>query len=128
MKLNTPNIKIVASADKPARKYTEYNLFFQLEREYILQKRFGVKSTVDPDNVFVQNDPKYLGPPLPKRYRDLVLTKHWHIPGKSSKKNRKHTKTHVSPFIMFCSPAVFSFDASKVNFFFVALFSYLVCV
>jgi len=94
MKLNTPSIEIVAGEEKPARKYTEYNLFFQLEREYILQKLFGVKSALDPDNMFSQEDPKYLGPPLPKRYNDLVLPKEWHIPGKNCKKNRKHTKTH----------------------------------
>lgn len=128
MKLNTPSIDIVAGEEKPARKYTEYNLFFQLEREYILQKLFGVKSALDPDNMFSQEDPKYLGPPLPKRYNDLVLPKEWHIPGKNCKKNRKHTKTHVSPLPIHY--LLLGCRVHEVNFIFhiVKFWSYFFCI
>jgi len=78
---------------KPPRHYTEYNLFFQLEREYILQKIFDVKPQVKhTDDIFDTMKSTYSGPPLPKRYDDLILMKDWYIPG--NKKRRKHKKSH----------------------------------
>ncbi len=83
-------------APKRPRHYTEYNLFFQLEREYILQKIFHVKPQVNhAEDIFDPRKPSYSGPSLPKRYADLILKKNWYIPG--NKKRRKHKKSHVSP-------------------------------
>ncbi len=93
--LKTKNTNDGISSTRP-RHYTEYNLFFQLEREYILQKIFQVKPQVNhADDIFDPTKPSYSGPPLPKRYDDLILKKDWYIPG--NKKRRKHKKSHVSP-------------------------------
>lgn len=75
------------------RPYTSYNLYFQLEREYILQKVFGYTPTVA--RVFDPADQSnYDGPPLPHRYRDLILPYDWHLPGKTQRRKRSHRKTH----------------------------------
>ena len=78
------------------RPYTSYNLFFQLEREYILQTIHGYRPTIDPANVFSinNNGSNYLGPPLPQRYANLILPFDWHIPGKTRRRKRSHRKTH----------------------------------
>ena len=79
---------------KPTRPYTDYNLFFQLEREYILQVRLGVSPALDLSEVFDPRCKRYHGPPLPFRYKDLVLPYDWHIPGKAQRRKRRHRKSH----------------------------------
>ena len=79
---------------KPIRPYSDYNLFFQLEREYILQVRLGVKPEVGHSGVFDPEDKYYQGPPLPSRYKDLVLPCDWYIPGKAQKRKRRQRKSH----------------------------------
>ncbi|KAL7533106.1 hypothetical protein ACHAWF_004340 [Thalassiosira exigua] len=82
------------TSSKPPRPCTEYNLFFQLERAYILQ-------------VLLHNDPcaglrafhpsqaSYAGlPPLPHRYASLVLPYDWFLSGKEQRRKRKHRKSH----------------------------------
>ncbi|KAL7467074.1 hypothetical protein ACHAXS_007338 [Conticribra weissflogii] len=97
-KLALPQIKKIASYNhippKPPRPYSEYNLFFQLEREYILQVIFDVKPIIDPSEVFCSSDDLYKGPPLPTKYRHLVLPYDWYMPGKSQRRNRRHRKSH----------------------------------
>eukprot|EP00804_Cyclotella_cryptica_P021295 CCRYP_001546-RA/>CCRYP_001546-RA protein AED:0.25 eAED:0.25 QI:0/-1/0/1/-1/1/1/0/368 len=80
---------------KPCRPYTEYNLFFQLEREYILQVELGLQPDYEPTEVFDPSDASnYQGPPLPSRYSGLVLLSDWHLPGKEKRRKRRHRKTH----------------------------------
>lgn len=79
---------------KPARPYTDYNIFFQLERDYVLQVLFGVKPSLDADSVFNPNCEEYPGPPLPTRYSKLVLPDDWYIPGKGRRRKRRHRKSH----------------------------------
>lgn len=80
---------------KPCRPYTEYNLFFQLEREYILQVELGFQPDYEPCEVFDPSDSSnYQGPPLPSRYSGLVLLSDWHLPGKEKRRKRRHRKTH----------------------------------
>jgi hypothetical protein len=82
-------------SNKPCRPYTEYNLFFQLEREYILQIELGFKPDYEPSEIFDPSDSShYQGPPLPSRYSDLILLQDWHLPGKERRRKRRHRKTH----------------------------------
>lgn len=84
----------------PAHPYTEYNIFFQLEREYILQVLFQVEPTVELNRVFDPSNAMYEGPRMPSRYCMLVLSDDWYVPGKNRRRKRKHTKTHGK--ISFC--------------------------
>mmetsp|Transcript_11856 Transcript_11856/g.21075 ORF Transcript_11856/g.21075 Transcript_11856/m.21075 type:complete len:300 (-) Transcript_11856:57-956(-) len=79
----------------PIRPYTSYNLFFQLEREYILQTLLGFTPTLSSEEIFDPADEtNYQGPPLSSRYHNLLLRNDWHIPGKTQRRKRKHRKTH----------------------------------
>jgi len=76
----------------PTRPYTSYNLFFQLEREYILQTLHNHTPTIPPhEEAF---DPTAMAPPLPARYANLILPYDWHIPGKAKRRKRIHRKSH----------------------------------
>ncbi|KAL7528477.1 hypothetical protein ACHAXR_004942 [Thalassiosira sp. AJA248-18] len=78
----------------PPRPYTEYNIFFQVEREYILQN-LGVVPPLKPEEVFVCSDKNYKGPEeMPPRYKDVILPSDWYIPGKSRRKKRQHRASH----------------------------------
>lgn len=79
---------------KPTRPYSEYNVFFQLEREYILQALLGVKPNIEPSQIFCLQDENYKGSILPSRYRELILPYDWYIPGKARRRNRRHRKSH----------------------------------
>ena len=83
------------AADTPSviRPYTSYNLFFQLEREYLLQTKLGHKPNIK--KLFNPKDKSnYQGPPLPPRYASLILPYDWHIPGKEKRRKRSHRKSH----------------------------------
>lgn len=81
--------------EKSIRPYTSYNLFFQLEREYILQTLHGYRPNIDPGNTFNPNNGlNYSGPPLPSRYANLTLPYDWHIPGKTRRRKRSHRRSH----------------------------------
>jgi len=83
------------AADTPSiiRPYTSYNLFFQLEREYLLQTKLGHKPNIK--KLFNPEDKSnYQGPPLPPRYASLILPYDWHIPGKEKRRKRSHRKSH----------------------------------
>jgi len=79
-----------------ARPYTSYNLFFQLEREYILQIIHGYKTKIESKGIFDPADATYPadGPALPTRYENLILPFDWHIPGKTRRRKRSHRKSH----------------------------------
>lgn len=83
---------------KPPRPCTEYNIFFQLERAYILQVLGHVQPTDsldDPNHIFHPSQPTYAGlPALPQRYASLILPYDWHLPGKEKRRKRKHRKSH----------------------------------
>lgn len=80
---------------KPHRPCTEYNIFFQLERAYILQVLLHADPAVDAAEVFHPSQTTYAGlPPLPCRYESLVLLYDWHLPGKEQRRKRKHRKSH----------------------------------
>ena len=85
----------MSTAPAIIRPYTSYNLFFQLEREYIIQTLHGFQPTIASKDMFdPTNRSTYQGPPLPSRYANLVLPYDWHIPGKTRRRKRSHRKTH----------------------------------
>lgn len=93
---------------KPPRPYTEYTMFYQLEREFIIHRILATDEertalNDDEDNAFspgsigsagsvalFENDPL-----MPARYRSLPLRADWYISGKTKKPTkRKHRKSH----------------------------------
>jgi len=90
----------IAKKKKPMRPLTAYHIFFQLEREYIIQ-------TTDVDNDDMKPSPssssiqdtntstttKYYHKNVPPKYRNILLSSDWYYgPGKRQK--RKHRKSH----------------------------------
>jgi hypothetical protein len=97
---------------KPPRPHTEYTLFYQLEREFIIHRDLatdgecndGTNNDKDDHSsssprsddsngnqevaLLFENDPH-----MPARYRSLPLRADWYISGKSKGK-RKHCKSH----------------------------------
>jgi hypothetical protein len=72
---------------KPMRPLTAYHIFFQLEREYLIQ------TTAGPDADKTIHDNKSLIAGVPRRYRSIKLLPDWYAgPGKRQK--RKHRKSH----------------------------------
>jgi len=82
--------KVLTSAQY--RPYTAYNIFFQLEREFILQSVLDVTPSVD--DVFDPAADDNVIPSLPQRYQDIILSDDWYIPGKAQRKKRRHRKSH----------------------------------
>lgn len=79
--------KLAIAPKKPMRPLTGYHIFFQLEREYVIQSLTGD----DADQSAA--DGKACIPDVPVRYRDTRLSPDWYAgPGKRQK--RKHRKQH----------------------------------
>ena len=75
------------SLKKPKRPLTAYHIYFQIEREFIIQTMAGE----DVDKTI--HEGKTLFPDVPRRYRDTRLSPDWYFgPGKRAK--RKHRKVH----------------------------------
>ncbi|KAL7543611.1 hypothetical protein ACHAXR_013168 [Thalassiosira sp. AJA248-18] len=72
---------------KPMRPLTAYHIFFQIEREYLIQTAAG------PDADTTIHDNKSYIDGVPRRYRCTKLLTDWYAgPGKRQK--RKHRKSH----------------------------------
>eukprot|EP00573_Skeletonema_grethae_P000040 CAMPEP_0201688010 /NCGR_PEP_ID=MMETSP0578-20130828/1805_1 /ASSEMBLY_ACC=CAM_ASM_000663 /TAXON_ID=267565 /ORGANISM="Skeletonema grethea, Strain CCMP 1804" /LENGTH=324 /DNA_ID=CAMNT_0048172199 /DNA_START=119 /DNA_END=1093 /DNA_ORIENTATION=- len=70
---------------KPQRPLTAYHIFFQIEREYIIQTTAGPNPKDDPEKKLLRN--------VPDRYAATKLRPDWYAgPGKRQK--RKHRKSH----------------------------------
>eukprot|EP00574_Skeletonema_japonicum_P005883 CAMPEP_0201713666 /NCGR_PEP_ID=MMETSP0593-20130828/422_1 /ASSEMBLY_ACC=CAM_ASM_000672 /TAXON_ID=267983 /ORGANISM="Skeletonema japonicum, Strain CCMP2506" /LENGTH=291 /DNA_ID=CAMNT_0048202841 /DNA_START=154 /DNA_END=1029 /DNA_ORIENTATION=+ len=72
---------------KPLRPLSAYHVFFQLEREYILQSMAGddAESNMQEHKILLMN--------APKRYASIKVFPDWHArPGK--RQRRKHRKSH----------------------------------
>eukprot|EP00569_Conticribra_weissflogii_P009631 CAMPEP_0171367642 /NCGR_PEP_ID=MMETSP0879-20121228/6220_1 /TAXON_ID=67004 /ORGANISM="Thalassiosira weissflogii, Strain CCMP1336" /LENGTH=490 /DNA_ID=CAMNT_0011875715 /DNA_START=98 /DNA_END=1570 /DNA_ORIENTATION=+ len=83
----------------PTRPYSEYNIFFQLERNYILQKVYHVPPEVTANcnsnsAAFSPNDPDYHGPPLPRRYKDVVLPRRFYSCYKNEDEQVQQPRRH----------------------------------
>jgi len=91
----------IAKKKKPMRPLTAYHIFFQLEREYIIQttdvdnddtkKPSPTTSTTQDTNTSTST--KYYHKNVPPKYRNILLSSDWYYgPGKRQK--RKHRKSH----------------------------------
>ena len=89
------------SVMKPVRPLAGYHLFFQLEREYLIQ---NIQSPNESSNDPVCDD-RSLGididPDMPARYRNIYLSKTWYesasgkrVKTKESERKRMHRKQH----------------------------------
>ena len=91
--LITPNLSMIAAAacnaipQKPMRPLTAYHIFFQIERELIIQTSEGEisnKSCLD-NKVYLDD--------VPQRYKAIRLLPDWYA-GPGKRKKRKHRKQH----------------------------------
>lgn len=72
---------------KPMRPLTAYHIFFQLEREYIIQTSEGeIANKSSLDNKIYLDD-------VPDRYKNIRLLRDWYA-GPGKRKKRKHRKQH----------------------------------
>ena len=89
---------------------------FQLEREWILQKKLGVvNSSLLSDDLFVATDPRYINSGrsrLPSRYQDLNLPSDWWITGKGRRRKRLHRKVSNVEYFVFSTHTHFVFRSS----------------
>lgn len=69
------------------RPLTAYHIFFQIEREWIIQ------TTAGPDADKSIHDKKSYLPDVPRRYRCIRLLPDWYA-GPGKRKKRKHRKSH----------------------------------
>ena len=76
---------------KPKRPLTAYQIYFQIEREFIIQNM--MMASTDTEKGKSIHDGKILFYDLPKRYKDTKLSPDWFFgPGRRAK--RKHRKQH----------------------------------
>lgn len=73
---------------KPQRPLTAYHIFFQIEREYIIQTTAGPSDGSDNSN-----EEKKLLRNVPSRYANTKLRPDW-FAGPGKRKKRKHRKSH----------------------------------
>jgi hypothetical protein len=89
--MNTVNFDPVVDSNvtlvKPMRPLTAYHIFFQLEREYIIQTSDGeIANKSSLDNKIYLDD-------VPERYKNIRLLRDWYA-GPGKRKKRKHRKQH----------------------------------
>ena len=79
-------VDAVENVTKPLRPLTAYHIYFQIEREFIIQTNTSPGNiSIDPNKSFLRD--------VPRRYRSIRLLSDWYAgPGKRQK--RKHRKSH----------------------------------
>merc|ERR1719203_2688861 len=87
MPLKSHSSSAITHIKKPMRPLTAYHIFFQIEREYIIQTLDG---PVADESIHAN---KHHLRDVPRRYRCIKLLRDWYAgPGKRQK--RKHRKSH----------------------------------
>lgn len=86
--------KSESDVSKPTRPLTAYHVYFQLEREFILQEtqsteNVNIETVKDIRPVGIELDPE-----MPLRYHNVHLCNEWYTTGKEKRLKRKHRKTH----------------------------------
>ena len=96
------------TATKPIKPYNSYNLFFIIERAWLLETRqlgstaasaeiARPSSSSNTDTAAALTGYEFVEiPPLPPRYfhLEMTLATNWYDPGRNKLKKRKHNKTH----------------------------------
>ncbi|KAL7504288.1 hypothetical protein ACHAXN_004753 [Cyclotella atomus] len=102
MPKSTTTSKPAASAAKKSRPLNYYNLYYALEREYLLQVEFKVLPASTKVTTANFNDyadlPLIRFPPLPERYAGLLIPDDWFLP--KSFKKRRSKKSPAGPVNM----------------------------
>ena len=85
-----PQYRLTADATttvkKPMRPLTAYHIYFQIEREYIIQTESGPDVSIHENKSYMHD--------VPLRYRSIKLLPDWYAgPGKKQQK-RRHRKSH----------------------------------
>lgn len=71
---------------KPMRPLTAYHIYFQIEREYIIQTESRPDASIHENKSYIHD--------VPRRYRSIKLLPDWYAgPGKKQQK-RRHRKSH----------------------------------
>ena len=78
---------LAALPKKPLRPLTAYHIFFQIEREHVIQTLDG--AIADPS--ILEGKAKLAD--VPRRYKDTLLAPDWYA-GPGKRKKRKHRKQH----------------------------------
>jgi hypothetical protein len=80
------SIDATTNVKKPMRPLTAYHIYFQIEREYIIQTESGPDVSIHENKSYVHD--------VPRRYRSIKLLPDWYAgPGKKQQK-RRHRKSH----------------------------------
>merc|ERR1719203_258150 len=87
MPLKSHSSSAITHIKKPMRPLTAYHIFFQIEREYIIQTCDGPVA----ENLI--HEEKYCLPNVPRRYECTRLPPDWYF-GPGKRKKRKHRKSH----------------------------------
>lgn len=82
-----PSCPATAAVPKPMRPLTAYHIYFQIEREWLIQTAAGE----DADKSI--HDGKSYLPDVPRRYRSVKLLPDWYA-GPGKRRKRKHRKSH----------------------------------
>lgn len=85
-KNNLTSLDATTNVKKPMRPLTAYHIYFQIEREYIIQTESGPDVSIHENKSYVHD--------VPRRYRSIKLLPDWYAgPGKKQQK-RRHRKSH----------------------------------
>jgi len=99
-----PNTTKQTTKKKRTKKYNNFNIFFMLERQLLLQSRGGginaIETPIDTSNLPMVKHKELHLPPLCHRYNHLPLTSNWFLELLANQnKKRRHIKSHgLIPF------------------------------
>mmetsp|Transcript_22505 Transcript_22505/g.53091 ORF Transcript_22505/g.53091 Transcript_22505/m.53091 type:complete len:97 (+) Transcript_22505:99-389(+) len=81
--------------DPPTRPFTEYHVFSQLERNYILQTASDDQREITRDFRGIDDDAAL----RPARYQGIILPKNWQRKGSRAKKRSQRSSHGIISFL-----------------------------